>query len=166
MTTSLTPQPPPTIHPRHDELETVRLLARLMDTAVVIPGTRFRVGFDVLLGLLPGIGDLVAAAVSTYIVTVAARLGVPRPVILRMLLNIGVDTVGGSVPFVGDVFDAAWKANVMNVALLEKALADPRAARRSSTWVIVGLCALGFATAVVGIALAIWLAHLLTKAVG
>ena len=166
MSSALVPQPPPTFQPRANPLDTARLLAQLMDTAIVVPGTRFRIGFDVLLGLLPVIGDLIGAAVSTYIMLVAARMGVPRAVILRMLLNVGIDTVGGSVPFVGDLFDAAWKSNAMNVALLERALADPRAARRSSVWVLVGLGALVFTVSVAGIAIAIWLAHLLVRAVG
>lgn len=121
------------------DLVIVRGLARVMDAAFTIPGTRRRVGLDPLLGLIPGIGDLGSAAIGGYIVLVASRLGVPAVVLWRMMLNLAVDTAVGVVPFVGDAFDAAFKANLRNVALLERALADPRGTRRSSWWVLAGL---------------------------
>src|SRR5205085_6425688 len=91
MNTELVRHSPPTLIPRDDALNHVRAVARLMDTAFVLPGTRFRIGLDPLLGLIPGIGDLIGAAISTYIVLVAAELGVSRAVILRMFLNIAID---------------------------------------------------------------------------
>ncbi|MDB5312883.1 MAG: hypothetical protein JWO38_7085 [Gemmataceae bacterium] len=121
------------------QLAAVRALAKLMDTAFVVPGTNIRIGLDSIIGLIPGIGDVIGSVIGGYIVMVASRMGVPRVVIWRMLLNLGIDTVVGAVPVVGDMLDVAWKANVMNVALLEKALADSKAARRGSVWVLVGL---------------------------
>lgn len=90
-----------------------------MDEAVGIPGTRFRLGLDSLLGLFPVIGDFATALISGYIIREAVRLGAPPQLIARMLVNVGIDFVTGSVPLVGDIFDAVWKANKMNVALLE-----------------------------------------------
>lgn len=93
-------------------------LAGLLDDRFRIPGTRFRFGWDGIIGLLPGIGDAAGAACATYIIAEAARLGAPRRVILRMLANMGVDAVLGLIPLVGDLFDAGYKANRRNVDLL------------------------------------------------
>src|SRR5205823_2684247 len=163
MNTELVPQSPPVLIPRDDALQHVRAVARLMDTAFVLPGTRFRIGLDPLLGLIPGIGDLIGAAISTYIVLVAAELGVSRAVVLRMFLNIAIDTVGGSVPVVGDVFDAAWKANAMNVALLERALAEPHRTHRSSVWLLIGIAAGGLLLVAGGGALTVWVLQLVSS---
>ncbi|HET8563367.1 MAG TPA: DUF4112 domain-containing protein [Candidatus Binatia bacterium] len=93
-------------------------LSRLLDSAFSIPGTRFRIGLDGLLGLIPGIGDSLGAALSAYIIVEAARLGAPKRLLLRMIGNVAVEGIVGAVPIVGDVFDIVWKANVKNVALL------------------------------------------------
>lgn len=116
-------------------------LARLawwLDSSIVVPGTRFRIGLDALIGLVPGVGDLVGAALSAYIVAAAARRGTPGSVLLRMALNVGIDAVVGAVPILGDLFDAAWKANQRNVALLRQYAAVPRRAQVQSR-LVVGL---------------------------
>ncbi|HUF64648.1 MAG TPA: DUF4112 domain-containing protein [Gemmatimonadaceae bacterium] len=124
-----------------DELRGARALTRLLDTALRIPGTRIRFGLDPLLGLVPGLGDVAGAAMSGYVVILASRLGAPLPVLLRMLANLGVDTVLGAVPLLGDAFDVAWKANVRNLALLERYLDEPGTTRRASTLVVAGILA-------------------------
>src|SRR6478736_405711 len=86
-------------------LRRIRGLVRLMDTALRIPGTRVSVGADSVLGLIPGVGDFAAAAISLVIVNEARRLGVPNDKLVKMLVNVGFDTVAGSVPVLGDVFD-------------------------------------------------------------
>lgn len=104
----------------------MRAVARLLDDSIRVPGTRFRIGLDPVLGVLPGAGDAVAAGLSLYIVLESARLGVPYRTLARMLANIGIDAVVGAVPLVGDLFDAAFKANRRNVDLAVRALdADP-----------------------------------------
>ena len=85
---------------------------------------------------------MAGAAVSGYALLVAARLGAPLPVLLRMLLNIGVDTVVGAVPLLGDLFDLGWKANRRNLRLLEQYLERPRETKRASLGVVAGLGAL------------------------
>lgn len=99
-------------------LRRIRGLARLMDTALRIPGTGVSLGADSVLGLIPGIGDLGAAAVSLFIVNEARRLGVPKETLFKMLVNVGFDTVAGSVPVLGDVFDVYFKSNRRNLQLV------------------------------------------------
>jgi len=101
----------------------VRALAQLLDNAIPIPGTNWRFGFDAIVGLIPVVGDMIGGALSGYIIVEAARADVPTLTLARMLMNVGIDTLVGAVPALGDVFDAAWKANIKNVALLERHLA-------------------------------------------
>lgn len=93
-------------------------VATLLDESIRVPGTRYRVGLDPLLGVAPVAGDVLAGALSMYIVLEAARLGVSYMTLLRMIGNISIDIVGGSIPLLGDVFDAVWKANRRNVDLV------------------------------------------------
>jgi len=134
----------------------VRQLAWLMDRAFVIPGTKFRVGLDAFIGLVPVVGDLIGMAIGSYLVMTAARLGVPRTVIMRMLLNMGTDVALGAVPVAGDVLDAAWRANSKNAALLERAMNDPKGTGRSSFWMLFGLSVLLLAMTAGVVALSVW----------
>jgi hypothetical protein len=127
----------------------VRALARLLDSAVKVPGTNIRFGADSIVGLIPGLGDVAGAVLSGYIVLVATKLGASVPVVTRMLLNIGVDTVVGSVPVLGDLFDVGWKSNQRNVALLEQHLADTTGTRRTSRWLVTALVVAAIALLVI-----------------
>jgi hypothetical protein len=143
-----------------DPLQRARAVAHLLDEAVRIPGTDYRIGLDPLLGLLPVVGDAPAAAASAYVVATAAALGVPHTTLARMFLVVAVDAVVGSLPLVGDVFDAAFKANVRNVRLLEARLERPEAAvvdRRLLLAAGAAVCALLFILGVVSTAAAWWL---------
>ncbi|MFP5078105.1 DUF4112 domain-containing protein [Rhizobium sp. YIM 134829] len=93
-------------------------VARLMDTAVGIPGTRFRFGADSVLGLVPVVGDAAGALVGLAIVNEARRLGLPRHKIAKMVTNVGVDAACGSVPLLGDVFDLFFKSHRRNLAII------------------------------------------------
>lgn len=101
-------------------IKRMRAVSTLLDDAIRVPGTDFRVGLDPIVGILPVAGDSVMSVISMYIVLEAANLGVPMPVVARMVVNIAVDAVGGSVPVLGTLFDAAWKANRRNVRLVEE----------------------------------------------
>jgi hypothetical protein len=135
--------PAPRTHPpvlgthRPAQVEHLRALSRLLDSAFVIPGTRYRFGLDALIGLVPGLGDAVSAVFSSYLVLQASRLGAPRSVVTRMIANIALDTLVGWVPILGDLFDVAWKSNVRNMALLEEHLQQPSAARAGSRRALV-----------------------------
>ena len=155
--------PVPSVRLTPDEqrrLERVRRIATLLDNAIPIPGTRYRVGLDPLLGLLPGIGDAVGAVMAGYILIEAARLGVPRSVLLRMLLNIGVDSAVGAVPGRGDLFDFVWKADAKNLSLLQRHLGEPVATRRASRGVLVAVAAAVGLLALGAVALVVLLAQL------
>lgn len=108
----------------------LRTLADWLDTRFVVPGTRFRFGFDSIIGLIPGIGDAVTAGLGLYILFRAHELGVPKSVLARMALNLAIDAMVGAVPIFGDLFDAAFKSHVRNVRLvlqwLEKNADQPR----------------------------------------
>jgi hypothetical protein len=138
------------------EIEVARKLAWLLDRWIEIPGTRYRIGIDPLLGLIPVLGDVISMALGGFIVVTAARAGVPKAVLYRMLMNMGTDTLLGSIPFVGDIFDAAWRSNARNARLLEEALRDPARARRSSAWMLVGVTLAVAAFAVGATLLTVW----------
>lgn len=89
-----------------------------MDTRFVIPGTRLRFGFDSIIGLIPGVGDLITTMLGAYIVLRAKELGAPKLLLGRMILNLGIDSLVGAVPLFGDIFDFAFKSHLRNVRLL------------------------------------------------
>ena len=103
-------------------LDRIRKLSRLMDTAFRIPGTPFRIGWDPIIGLLPGVGDVIDTAFSAYILFLAARFRLPRNLFGWMVFNIALEAVVGTVPLLGDLFDAYFKSNIRNLALLEQHL--------------------------------------------
>jgi hypothetical protein len=108
---------------RAERIARLDSLATLLDTAFVVPGTQIRFGIDVLIGLIPGIGDAITTLMSLYIVREARELGAPRLLIARMLGNVAIDGIVGVVPLLGDAFDVAWRANRRNLKLLREHLA-------------------------------------------
>jgi Domain of unknown function (DUF4112) len=106
-------------------LADVEALARWMDYAFVLPGG-FRFGLAGVIGLIPGIGDVMDALISLYIVNRALQLGIPRVGVARMVLNVGIEGLLGAAPFVGNLFDVVFKANRRNYVLLNSYLAQPR----------------------------------------
>ena len=112
-----------------DHAEEIEQFAEFLDASVRIPIIGVRVGVDSLIGLIPGIGDLLAGLLSLSIVLRAWRLGVGFNAILAMLVNIAIDTLIGAVPVLGDIFDIGWKANLKNAALVRQALEAKRGTR-------------------------------------
>lgn len=105
---------------RKQRMERLEALASFMDSAIIIPGTGIRLGADALIGLIPGIGDVVTAGVSCIIVLEARRMGAPAHVVARMIGNVAIDGIVGAVPLFGDIFDVAFRANLRNMRLLRK----------------------------------------------
>ncbi len=115
----LPPQKPGSIavsEPASDEQ--LNLIATWLDDRFVIPGTRIRFGLDALIGLIPGIGDALAALASLFIVVSAWRRGAARITVLRMMVNLAIEDTLGAIPIIGDLAHIAWKANRRNYNLL------------------------------------------------
>ncbi|HMT92522.1 DUF4112 domain-containing protein [uncultured Thiothrix sp.] len=119
-------------------------LAWLLDNSIKVPGTSWKIGLDGILGLLPGIGDLSAGLLSTYILYQAVKIKVPRAIIARMGLNVLLESVIGVIPIFGDLFDFAFKANQRNVDLMRKYVLNPRETTRQSTLTLIALVAFFF----------------------
>ncbi|MBW4604030.1 MAG: DUF4112 domain-containing protein [Calothrix sp. FI2-JRJ7] len=105
-----------------ETLNRIRKFSRLMDTAFGIPGTKFRFGLDPIIGLVPGLGDLISTIISAYIIYLAMRFNLPQDMLGKMIFNVGLESVIGSVPFFGDLFDAFYKSNIRNLEILEQHL--------------------------------------------
>ena len=154
-----------TAHPKIASLQRLRKFSRLLDNAIGIPGTPFRVGLDPILGLIPGAGDFLGTALSAYFVIEAARLGLPRSTLGRMVFNILLESVVGSIPVLGDLFDFAWKANTKNMALLEAHLQVPQTSQKANRWFIFLLLAGLFVFSVGVVVLSVLLIRLLVQLV-
>jgi hypothetical protein len=105
--------------------ENLDLLAHLLDDWFRIPGTSIRLGLDGLIGLIPGLGDLLAGLASCLLIVAAWIRGVPYVTLVRMAVNVGLEIAVGAVPVVGDVFIIAWKANRRNYGLMTRHLRQP-----------------------------------------
>src|SRR6266404_862568 len=102
------------------KIERLRWLAWLIDAVGRVPDTRFRFGLNSVIGLAPGAGDALLTLIWLYIVYEAARLGLPRAKIIRMLVNVAVEAELGVVPLLGDLPDVVWKANSRNVTIIDE----------------------------------------------
>lgn len=130
-------------------------LSWLLDSSIRLPGG-FRIGLDGIIGLIPGVGDIVGGTLSAWVIYQANKLGAPKSLQLRMIFNILVDTLLGAIPVVGDLFDFMWKANSRNLALLERYQQAPTQTRRRATLSNT----LFLITAIVCVGFAIWVAIL------
>lgn len=144
------------------DVRRARAIARVLDTAVGIPGTPLRIGVDAILGIIPGAGDVLGALLSGYIVIAAAKRGVSPAVLWRMVANVAIDTAVGAIPVLGDLFDVVWKSNTKNVELLERYIASPeKTTTRSRTAgilvvVVVLLALIGLGALAFMVARAVW----------
>lgn len=109
-------------HPHATDVTRLRRLAVKMDSAFKLPIVGVRVGWDSILGLVPGVGDVLTLLPSAFIIREANRMGAPGVLLARMGLNTGIDLAIGAIPLVGDLFDIGWKSKLRNVTLLEKHL--------------------------------------------
>ena len=107
---------------KHAALARLNRFSQVADSAIGIPFTRFRIGLEPIIGLIPVLGDLAGLLMSCYVLLEAHRAGAGPRVKQQMVRNILIDFFGGLVPIVGDVFDIAWKANVRNTQLLREHL--------------------------------------------
>lgn len=131
----------------------VETLAWLLDNSIPIPGTGRRVGIDGLIGLVPVVGDMASAGMGLFVVWRGSRLGLPRVVVARMLVNSAIDLAVGAIPVVGDAFDLWFKANTRNLRLMHRYLSEPDAPTRPQ-WIAIAAL-VGVVVLVVG--LLVWL---------
>lgn len=138
-------------------LDALRRWAVLLDSRFRVPGTSIRFGLDALVGLIPGIGDISTPAFAALLLLQAVRMRLPLVVQGRMVLNAGIDMLVGLVPILGDLADIGWKANLRNLALLERH-ARPGVQPRRGDYLFVGIC-LGLLAvmAILPVVLLVWL---------
>ncbi len=132
-------------------LRRLRQISHLLDNAIPIPGTKYRIGLDPILGLIPGGGDLIGSVFAGYVVFKSAQMGVPQETLVQMAANIVFDTVAGTVPVAGDLLDVGWKANVKNIELLDAHLGSPEPVGKKADWLFVVALLLGLMLIVGGV---------------
>lgn len=141
-------------------------LVTILDDFLRIPGTNVKIGLDPILGLIPGVGDLVTGGSAAALLLLALKERVPTVAILRMVINIAIDTFVGAIPVVGDAFDFVYRSNRQNLEIVRKYKADPKAepTRTDKILVGVGFALIGLSILLpftVGAALGAWIHTLL-----
>ncbi len=144
---------------REHLLATSDMLAKVMDTSIRISGTSWSIGLDPLLGLIPGIGDVIANLIGTVILGIATRLQLPRIVLARMSLNLLINGTVGAVPIVGDLFSVWFRSHARNAVLLREAALKPDRETRADWFYVAGLVGGTVALLVLMIAFMIWLTY-------
>jgi hypothetical protein len=117
--------------------EIAKALGQLLDASLTIPGTTIKFGLDPLIGLIPGIGDVISNAIGSSLLFLAIKAGVPRIVILRMSLNIVINMVVGAIPIIGDLFSIWFKSNLQNAQLLYRHCQRTALTPNLSDWMYV-----------------------------
>jgi hypothetical protein len=105
---------------RDEAQRRLQRLAKLMDSQVRVPVLGLRIGADAVLGLVPGVGDVITGAIGAYLIYEAQRLGVPRRALLRMVANVAFDTAIGAIPVAGDIWDFFFRSNDRNMRILAR----------------------------------------------
>lgn len=114
-------------------------VTHVLDELVSVPGTRGKVGLDPIIGLIPVVGDALAAIVGLWVIGEAARFGIPRLALGRMGVNLLIDLAIGAVPLLGDLFDFAFRSNSANLELFRRHALDPDASTRGERAFFAGL---------------------------
>jgi hypothetical protein len=138
--------------------ENLDLLSHLLDDFIKVPGTPVRFGLDGIVGVIPGIGDLIGGIASCIIIIAAWVRGVSYATVVRMVTNVVIEVAIGSIPILGDMFDIAWRANRRNYALLTGSIYEPRKYTIQSWFFLAALCLVLAALIIVPMILVTWMA--------
>ena len=123
-----------------EKLVRLKLLSKRLDNNFIIPGTKYKIGLDPIIGAVPVIGDLIGALLSTYIMYSGIKMGVSRSIVAQMATNIALDFTIGWIPIIGDIFDIIWKANQRNVKLIEESIVvEEKESATANYMIIAGL---------------------------
>lgn len=118
----------------------IKRLAWFLDSSIRLPGG-FRIGAESIIGLIPGVGDVIGALASSYIIVEAAKLGVTKGTLVKMIKNVLLEAIVGTIPIMGDIFDMAFKANMRNYKLLESHMTTsalkPRSNKRIIAYILI-----------------------------
>jgi hypothetical protein len=133
-------------------------VTRLLDDVIRVPGTDVRVGLDPVIGMVPVVGDAVTALAGAWVIAEAARFGIPRIVLARMVVNLLADLGIGAIPVIGDIYDVVFRSNARNLELFRRHALDPGATTRGERAFLLGLVlviigALWLALVLLGVAL-------------
>ena len=142
---------------QQQRLVALRQVAELLDSAFVVPGTTYRIGFDPIIGLVPWIGDLVSPLFTIVLLWQAKDVRVPKVVLARMIFNAALDAIIGAIPLAGDLFDFAWKSNQRNLALLERHAHEEHRLNVGDWMFVLAMIALVAVLAAVPLVVAGWL---------
>jgi hypothetical protein len=139
--------------------ENLDILSHLLDDFIKVPGTPIRFGLDGIIGVIPGIGDILGGLASCIIIVAAWVRGVSYVTLLRMVANVVIEVGVGTIPLIGDAFDIAWRANRRNYALLTGSLYEPRKHTIQSWIFLIVLCTGLMALMLLPMLLLAWLAN-------
>jgi hypothetical protein len=152
------PPESPSPDPQREALvATAEFLAKILDTTVKIPGTPFYVGLDPLLGLIPGIGDVLANLIGTVILILAARLNVPKVVITRMSVNLLINGTIGAIPILGDLFSIWFRSHARNAELPRRAATKPYRETQQARLYVAGIIGGTVVLLFLAIAFVLWI---------
>jgi Domain of unknown function (DUF4112) len=138
--------------------ENLDILSHLLDDFIKVPGTPVRFGLDGIVGVIPGIGDLIGGIASCIIILAAWVRGVSYATVMRMVANVVIEVSVGSIPILCDMFDIAWRANRRNYALLTGSIYEPRKYTIQSWFFLAALCLVLAALVIVPMILVTWMA--------
>ncbi len=141
------------------------ILAKVLDASIRIPGTSWSIGLDPLLGLIPGIGDVIANLIGTVILGIATRLQLPRIVLTRMSLNLLINGTVGAVPIVGDLFSVWFRSHARNAVLLREAAMRPDRETHADWFYVGGIIGGTVGLLLLMIAFVVWLVYWILTAV-
>lgn len=98
----------------------IEAMEKILEGLFTIPGTKQKIGLDVILDIIPVGGSVIAAVMGSWLAWEARNLGMPRHAYVRMAGNIGVDALLGAIPWVGAIPDFFFRSNTRNLRMVKR----------------------------------------------